>query len=121
MKPVFLLLEFFLILFNVLSFAYAQNLLPNDYTIQFRQDVLTSHNVYRARHKVAPVQLNDKLNQLAQQEAERSLRLKHFDFQPNLVYNGEMLGRSNAQGWSTFSKSYSGKNFIYFLKIELNS
>jgi uncharacterized protein YkwD len=100
------------VLAALISGVLAQNQLSSQYTLKFRQDVLSSHNVYRARHGQAPLTLNNDLSQMAQQEAERSLRLKHFDFNPNLVYRGEPLGRNNAQGWSTFVKEYTG-NITY--------
>jgi hypothetical protein len=76
----------------------------SDFTSRFRQAVLAAHNVYRARHGQAGVKLDPSLTALAQAEAERSLRLKHFDYNPAL----EDFGRSNAQGWSTFQKEYTG-------------
>jgi uncharacterized protein YkwD len=89
------------------------NHLSSEFTLKFRQDVLSSHNVYRARHGQSPLRLNAELTEMAQREAERSLRLKHFDFNPNLVNRGQPLGRSNAQGWSTFAKEFTGKYLAF--------
>ena len=101
-------LTLFLFSFLLVNVIDAQNQLSSDEVNSFLQEVLSAHNAYRSAHRVGNVQLNPFLNDLAQKEAERSLRLKHFDYNPDLVYQGQMLGRNSATGWSTFTKKYTG-------------
>merc|ERR1712193_342708 len=50
---------------------------------KFRQDSLTAHNSYRAKHGVAALKLNDELNALAQEWADHLIAEGTFEHRPN--------------------------------------
>merc|ERR1711997_884383 len=53
---------------------------------KFRQDSLTAHNVYRAKHGVPDLKLNNELNALAQEWAECLIANNAFEHRPNTQY-----------------------------------
>merc|ERR1711973_847476 len=58
------------------------NIAPVDLD-KFRQDSLTAHNSYRAKHGVAALKLNDELNALAQEWADHLIAEGTFEHRPN--------------------------------------
>merc|ERR1712165_544107 len=63
---------------------------------KFRQDSLTAHNVYRAKHGVPDLKLNNELNALAQEWAEYLIANNAFEHRPN-NNNGENIYMSSGR------------------------
>merc|ERR1712011_11152 len=84
---------------------------------KFRQDSLTAHNVYRAKHGVPDLKLNNELNALAQEWAEYLIANNAFEHRPNTKYgenifqSGGKAARDQAQGavdmWYSEIKDYT--------------
>merc|ERR1711944_184029 len=86
---------------------------------KFRQDSLTAHNVYRAKHGVAALTLSNELNAVAQEWADYLIAQGTFEHRPNNKY-GENIYMSSgsaaqdqAQGavdsWYSEIKDYTLK------------
>merc|ERR1712088_20324 len=90
---------------------------------KFRQDSLTAHNTYRAKHGVGALKLNAELNALAQEWADHLIAEGTFEHRPNNKY-GENIYMSSgsaaqdqAQGavdsWYSEIKDYTfGKEAV---------
>merc|ERR1712189_166081 len=63
---------------------------------KFRQDSLAAHNAYRAKHGVAALKLNSKLNALAQEWADHLIAENAFEHRPNNA-NGENIYMSSGR------------------------
>merc|ERR1711972_1011232 len=63
---------------------------------KFRQDSLAAHNVYRAKHGVPDLKLNNELNALAQEWAEYLIANNAFEHRPNTKY-GENIFQSGGK------------------------
>merc|ERR1711963_1126962 len=84
---------------------------------KFRQDSPAAHNVYRAKHGVPDLKLNNELNALAQEWAEDLIANNAFEHRPNTKYgenifqSGGKAARDQAQGavdvWYSEIKDYS--------------
>merc|ERR1711944_318156 len=61
---------------------------------KFRQDSLTAHNVYRAKHGVAALTLSNELNAVAQEWADYLIAQGTFEHRPNNKY-GENIYMSS--------------------------
>merc|ERR1712020_835546 len=61
---------------------------------KFRQDSLTAHNTYRAKHGVGALKLNAELNALAQEWADHLIAEGTFEHRPNNKY-GENIYMSS--------------------------
>merc|ERR1712126_375364 len=61
---------------------------------KFRQDSLTAHNTYRAKHGVAALTLSSELNALAQEWADHLIAEGTFEHRPNNKY-GENIYMSS--------------------------
>lgn len=75
---------------------------------QMREDCKKAHNVYRAKHKVAALKLNDELNKLAQKWAEHlaSIRtLKHSDCK----WKDDIVGENIAYKWMSNGGEFTGQ------------
>merc|ERR1712241_1176656 len=53
---------------------------------KFRQDSLAAHNVYRAKHGVPDLKLNNELNALAHEWADYLIANNAFEHRPNTKY-----------------------------------
>merc|ERR1712098_488094 len=71
------------------------NIAPVDLD-KFRQDSLTAHNAYRAKHGVAGLKLSSKLNALAQEWADHLIAENAFEHRPNNA-NGENIYMSSGR------------------------
>merc|ERR1712109_84008 len=71
------------------------NIAPVDLD-KFRQDSLTAHNAYRAKHGAPALKLNDELNALAQEWAEYLIANNAFEHRPNTKY-GENIFQSGGK------------------------
>merc|ERR1711994_555814 len=84
---------------------------------KFRQDSLAAHNVYRAKHGVPDLKLNNELNALAQEWAEYLIANNAFEHRPNTKYgenifqSGGKAAQDQAQGavdmWYSEIKDYT--------------
>merc|ERR550532_3123366 len=63
---------------------------------KFREDSLTAHNNYRAKHGVAALKLNAELNALAQEWADHLIAEGTFEHRPN-NNNGENIYMSSGR------------------------
>merc|ERR1712012_1543310 len=63
---------------------------------KFRQDSLAAHNVYRAKHGVPDLKLNNELNALAQEWADYLIANNAFEHRPNTKY-GENIFQSGGK------------------------
>merc|ERR1712154_249041 len=84
---------------------------------KFRQDSLAAHNVYRAKHGVPDLKLNNELNALAQEWADYLIANNAFEHRPNTKYgenifqSGGKAAQDQAQGavdmWYSEIKDYT--------------
>merc|ERR1711934_511902 len=84
---------------------------------KFRQDSLTAHNSYRAKHGVAALKLNDELNALAQEWADHLIAEGTFEHRPNnnagenIYMSSGRAAQDQAQGavdsWYSEIKDYT--------------
>merc|ERR1711963_758549 len=75
------------------------NIAPVDLD-KFRQDSLTAHNVYRAKHGVPALKLNDELNDVAQEWADYLMAVDGFEHRHPNKY-GENLYMSSGRAAQT--------------------
>merc|ERR1712055_1269583 len=77
------------------------NIAPVDLD-KFRQDSLTAHNAYRAKHGVPALKLNDELNDVAQEWADYLMAVDGFEHRhPNkygenvaIIFSGNNVNRT---------------------------
>merc|ERR1712055_603664 len=84
---------------------------------KFRQDSLTAHNNYRAKHGVGALKLNDELNALAQEWADHLIAEGTFEHRPNnnagenIYMSSGSAAQDQAQGavdsWYSEIKDYT--------------
>merc|ERR1712241_805026 len=89
------------------------NIAPVD-LVKFRQDSLTAHNAYRAKHGVPALKLNDELNDVAQEWADYLMAVDGFahrhpnKYGENLYMSSGRAAQEQAQGavdsWTTPSE-----------------
>merc|ERR1712107_976871 len=96
------------------------NIAPVDLD-KFRQDSLTAHNAYRAKHGVPALKLNDELNDVAQEWADYLMAVDGFEhrhpnkYGENLYMSSGRAAQEQAQGavdsWYSEIKDYTfGRN-----------
>merc|ERR1712090_31546 len=64
---------------------------------KFRQDSLTAHNAYRAKHGVAALTLSNELNAVAQEWADYLIAQGTFEHRPNNKYGENIFMSSEVQ------------------------
>merc|ERR1712004_948133 len=84
---------------------------------KFRQDSLTAHNAYRAKHGVPALKLNDELNDVAQEWADYLMAVDSFEhrhpnkYGENLYMSSGRAAQEQAQGavdsWYSEIKDYT--------------
>ena len=74
---------------------------------QFRQEMLTAHNQYRARHCAPRLTLDNKLNKAAQNYSDYLIRTNKFEH--SSVDDGENLAAYSNTGGIT---GYTGENLF---------
>merc|ERR1712061_17464 len=84
---------------------------------KFRQDSLTAHNTYRAKHGVGALKLNAELNALAQEWADHLIAEGTFEHRPNnnagenIYMSSGSAAQDQAQGavdsWYSEIKDYT--------------
>jgi len=92
------------------------NIAPVDLD-KFRQDSLTAHNAYRAKHGVPALKLNDELNDVAQEWADYLMAVDGFEhrhpnkYGENLYMSSGRAAQEQAQGavdsWYSEIKDYT--------------
>merc|ERR1711963_368094 len=81
------------------------NIAPVDLD-KFREDALTAHNAYRAKHGVPALKLNDELNDVAQEWADYLMAVDGFEhrhpnkYGENLYMSSGRAAQEQAQGSS---------------------
>ncbi|CAF1385927.1 unnamed protein product [Adineta ricciae] len=68
----------------------------------FRQQALDKHNEYRSKHCVPALQLDDELNNIAQQYAEKLAATDTFEHS-GATFHGEWMGENIYTAWSSES------------------
>jgi uncharacterized protein YkwD len=67
---------------------------------QFRQDIVSWHNHYRALHQVGDLEEDSELNRIAQETAEYMASIDNFSFSSD-TYNGNYFGQSAFFSYNT--------------------